>query len=491
MSIQFKNVTVNNFDENTVQVGGNLVPSAGSTYTLGSAANSWNELNLGPWTIRAVGSGVLDANFGDNGSIIADISVNSFSNNTIVDNDNNIIVGALFDIDGSSRYGFVKYLPSGQLDVSFGDEGYVITDLSNNINISSNFFNGKIVDVDSSNNIIFSGTVGNSDDYNIILARYLSTGAIDLSFGTNGYVFADFSGNDSSIENAVAIDQQNNIVVVGTDTDASGNTRYALSKYLASGAIDLSFGNRGFVVSDFEVNGLSSFSTSVAIDQQNNIVIGGYEGYNSGNFIYYALAKYLPSGVIDLSFGNNGSVVTTFSSTDYSAIFSVAIDQQNNIIVAGTDNVNGGGSYNYAIAKYDAYGDILTGFGNNGVVESDFSGNNYSYGLSVAIDQQNNIILGGFVSIDLYYYALAKYNDNGVLDTTFGTNGIIYTEFANNVSVSFANSVVIDQENNIIVSGFGFNGNFAYALAKYFNSGDLVAQLSGQPNAPAYSLIRK
>ena len=475
-------------------MSGNLAPSSANTYSLGSPTNSWNQLSLGPWTIRSIPSGTLDTNFGNQGTVVSNAPIPSYSTNIVIDKDNRVIVGGIFDVNGYSNYGFVRYLPTGVIDTVFGEQGYVITDISNDFNVSSNFFSGKIVTVDTSNNIIFAGTTGFNNQYYVILARYSSSGDIDTTFGVNGYVITDFSGNDSSIETSVALDQQNNIIVVGNNTDSDGNTHYALAKYSANGVIDASFGTNGFVVADFAMNGLSSYANSVAIDQQNNIIIAGYSATNNnGQFYYYALAKYSANGVLDTGFGNGGSVVTTFSSIDYSAAFSVAIDQQNNILVAGVDQVNNINDYNYTIAKYDTYGQIVTGFGNNGVVETDFSGNYSSFALSVVVDQQNNIIVSGFASADSYslsFYGLSNYDNNGVLDTTFGNNGAILTEFGYNVSISLANSVVIDQQNNILVGGVVFFPNMNYVLAKYINYVDLVAQLSGQPEGPVYSLIR-
>jgi uncharacterized delta-60 repeat protein len=462
--IKFQNVFLRNSEPNTLEISGNL-----------SITNPLNQLTIGPWKIKSVNSGVLDPNFGNNGIIETDFSMNySFSTSLVIDKQNNIIIGGSSSDNINNTYAFAKYLPTGQLDTTFGNQGVVITDLSNDYY----FYNGpfifnKIIAVDSNNNIIFSGTVGQQQDYNIVLARYLSNGQIDLSFGENGYVLTDFSGNDSSQAFSVQVDLCDNIVVAGLDTDSNGNNHYALAKFLPTGMIDLSFGNQGFIVSNYSGND-NSIASSIAIDQQNNIIIAGTDNDS------YAFSKYSASG--DLI----GTIVTNFGySYDYSAAFSVAIDQQNNIIIAGIQNDNYSSS-NYALAKYDQNGDIITSFGDNGTIIADFSGNDYSLGLSVAVDLQNNIIIGGFSN---GYYALVKYNEYGVLDTTFGNGGSIITSYSSNPSFSIVNSVVIDQQNNIFVSGYEFHiDDLNYGIAKYFNSADLVAQMG---DGPCYSMIFK
>ena len=466
--IKFQNVFLHNSEPDTLEISGNL-----------SITNPLNQLTIGPWKIKSVNAGVLDANFGNNGIIDTNFSMNySVSTSLVIDKQNNIIIGGSeFDNNNNNTYAFAKYLPTGQLDTTFGNQGIVITDLSND-NYFYNGFNGpfifnKIIAVDNNNNIIFSGTVGQQQDYNIVLARYLSNGQIDLSFGVNGYVLTDFSGNDSSQAFSVQVDLCDNIVVAGLDTDSNGNNNYALAKFLPTGMIDLSFGNQGFIVSDFSGND-NSVALSLAIDQQNNIIVAG------SNNDSYAFSKYSASGDLIVT------IVTNFGYyNDYSAAFSVAIDQQNNIIIGGIQNDNYSSS-NYALAKYDQNGDIITSFGDNGTIIADFSGNDYSSGLSVVVDLQNNIIIGGFSN---GYYALAKYNQNGVLDTTFGNGGSIITTYSANPSFSIVNSVVIDQQNNIFVSGYEVHYPIInYSIAKYFNSADLVAQMG---DGPCYSMIFK
>uniref|UniRef100_A0A6C0HY32 Bulb-type lectin domain-containing protein n=1 Tax=viral metagenome TaxID=1070528 RepID=A0A6C0HY32_9ZZZZ len=471
--IKFQNVVLNNSDANTLEISGN--------FSLGSSVNYSNYIKIGPWNIKSVGSGVLDPTFGNNGIIDTDFSMNySISTSLVIDKKNNIIIGGSEFNNDNASYAFAKYLPTGQLDTTFGNQGVVITDLSNDIYFFNGFFNGpiifnKIIAIDSNNNIIFSGTVGEQGDYHVVLARYDENGNIDTNFGSSGYVLTDFSGNDSSQEFSVQVDLSDNIVVAGLDTDSNGNNYYALAKYLPTGIIDLTFGNEGFIVSNFSGNDNSS-ALSLVIDKQNNIVVAGVNNES------YAFSKYSSSGNLIRT------IVTNFDySGDYSSAFSVAIDQQNNIIIGGVQFNNLNSDYNYALAKYDQNGDIIISFGDNGTIIADFSNNNYSLGLSVVVDLQNNIIIGGFSD---GLYALAKYSQYGDLDTDFGNSGSIVTSYSANPSFSFVNSLAIDEHNNIFVSGYEAHyPDINYGIAKYFNSANLVAQLGD--NGPSYSMIFK
>ena len=65
-----------------------------------------------------------------------------------------------------------------------------------------------------------------------------------------------------------------------------------------------------------------------------------------------------------------------------------------------------------------------------------------------------------------YDFALARYDNDGVLDTTFGTNGIVTTNFGN----GYANAIALQKDGKIVVAGFNrddTSGNFRFALARY------------------------
>ena len=100
-------------------------------------------------------------------------------------------------------------------------------------------------------------------------------------------------------------------------------------------------------------------------------------------------------------------------------------------------------------------GSLDTNFGTGGKVITDFNGGNDA-ALSVVLTSDNKIIVGGYASTDSNSnnsdFALAKYNVNGGLDTNFGNNGKVITDFNGGDDVAF--SVVLTSDNKIIVGGY-------------------------------------
>ena len=487
-------------DANSVQISGNILPSTTNTFSLGSPNKVWNSLNLeslkiGPCSITSANAGTLVTSFGNEGKIIADFSFNtdSIATSVVIDQQNNVIVGG-FDFVNNSTYAFAKYFENGQLDTTFGKNGYVVTDLSNDYNIFGTqgfdlylYSSFKINAIDNNNNIILSGYIGNYVNYDIFVARFLPNGQIDTTFGTNGIVISDFSGNDSSQEYSVVVDKRNNIIVVGRSYNESDDINYyALARYLPTGVLDASFGNQGTIVNTFS-NTDSSVALSVAFDKNDNIVISGIDHNSDTGNSYYALARYLPDGSLDTSFGNEGIVINQYFSNSGSLALSLAIDQNNNIVIAGF------ASGQYALARYLPTGSLDYSFGYEGTIVSSFTENSYySQVNAVVVDVEGNIIIGGFdvnpYNPSVYSYVLVKYLPDGQTDISFGDNGMVLTSFNSNNSSSLqiANSIAIDRNNNLIVAGIDWNiSDINYAVVKYRNFPDLVGQING---SVAYSI---
>jgi len=407
--------------------------------------------------------GTLDTTFNNTGTVVTDFVSNGESKaySVTIDQNNNIIVAGYVYINGSVDYALARYLPNGTLDTTFNTTGIVVTDFVSNGDWHSI---ANSVTIDQNNNIIVAGYVEINGSVDYALARYLPTGVLDTTFNNTGTVVTDFVSNGESQANSVTIDQNNNIIVAGYVYNINGED-YALARYLPTGVLDTTFNNTGTVVTDFVSNGESQ-ANSVTIDQNNNIIVAGYVEINGS--ADYALARYLPTGVLDTTFNNTGTVVTDFVSNGESQANSVTIDQNNNIIVAG---INGSMyiSVDYALARYLPTGVLDTTFNNTGTVVTDFVSNGDSKAYSVTIDQNNNIIVAGYVYINgSVDYALARYLPTGVLDTTFNNTGTVVTDFVSNGD-SRAYSVTIDQNNNIIVAGYVYINGEDYALARYYN----------------------
>jgi uncharacterized delta-60 repeat protein len=339
----------------------------------------------------------------------------------------------------------------GDLDPSFGSGGKVTTVFGPGSN------GGFGVAIQADGKIV---AVGRSGSGGFAVARYNADGSLDASFGSGGKVTTVFGVFDVAF--AVAIQGDGKIVAVGATAPGGFCCQFALARYNVEGSLDASFGSGGEVTTAF---GGDSEARALAIQADGKIVVVGskFDPFSPG----LAIARYNTDGSLDTSFGAGGEVTTNFGGFADSAN-AVALQSDGKIVVSG----GGGPSNDFALARLNADGSLDNSFGANGKVTTDFGASDRANG--VAIQGDGKIVAagsGGFFT----RFALARYNTDGSLDTSFNGTGKVTTVFTGQ-NVEQANALAIQANGKIVAVGrafMNFDGNFA--LARYNTDGSLDA----------------
>ncbi|MBI4646547.1 MAG: hypothetical protein HY738_08130 [Bacteroidia bacterium] len=241
-------------------------------------------------------------------------------------------------------------------------------------------------------------------------------------------------------------------------------TLYEIYVFGRSNCLDSTFGTNGIVTTPIRYPG-DDHGNSVALQPDGKIVVAGYS--SDSNYSYdFAAVRYNLDGSPDSSFGINGIVVTEFDGDEYynsSSANSVVIQIDGKIVAAGT------GIRDFALVRYNTDGSLDSTFGCNGKVITDFD-SNIDQGNSVVIQADGKIIVAGcsMNSNELYFFAAARYNSDGSLDSSFGTNGKVITDVGN--GNDFGNSAAIQSDGKIVVGGSS-SGDFA--AVRYNTDGSL------------------
>lgn len=299
----------------------------------------------------------------------------------------------------------------------------------------------------------------------LAITAQAAPGDLDTSFGNGGKVTTPFGTNQSQIR-AIVIQTDGKIVVAG-DTNDGSNNDFALARYNTDGSLDTSFGTGGKIITPIGSGTDAAFA--VAIQSDGKIVLAGY-AHNGANYDF-ALARYNTDGTLDPAFGTGGKVTTPFGGgNDYA--FAMKIQSDGKIVVAG--RASNGTDDDFALARYNPNGMLDTGFGAGGKVTTPIgSGNDYLTGLALQTD--GKIVVGGVNDGAAQDFALARYNTDGSLDTSFGTGGKVITSIGNNADL--ANAVVIQADGKIVAVGDRVNGQREFALARYNSNGSLDSTL--------------
>ena len=168
------------------------------------------------------------------------------------------------------------------------------------------------------------------------------------------------------------------------------------------------------------------------------------------------------AGDLDPAFGVGGKRTTDFFGNDDVGA-AVAVQPDGKIVVAGI--ALSGEVGNFAVARYSSDGSLDSSFGTGGKTTTDFFGD-IDLAFGVALQTDGKIIAVGTAVKPLSdrletYFALARYNTNGTLDSSFGTGGkvtsdvlsinIHQTSFV--IFVQSALGVVVQPDNKIVVVG--------------------------------------
>lgn len=385
------------------------------------------------------------------------------------------------------------------LDTTFGENGITTTVIGTNTKL-----NGLTVDQNGS--IFATGTAIINGVQSLVLAKYNPNGKLNTNFGVGGIV-STYAGT-SAVANAVVIDANNRIVVVGFAVINSKNNLFVV-RYLPDGSLDLNFGiggkitklvatevvanavaldvNQSIIVGCTSINGGkpnlcivkydsngildSSFGTagiktlvgnngytlnSLKIDSSSRIVIGGFVTV-SNSVKNLLVCRFKPDGTPDI-FGTNGVVTTAIINYPQSGINSIAVDSSS-IIVTGFAGTNTDTNTNFLTARYKLNGSLDTSFGSTSLgYQIDNIGAN-SQGNAILNYSNGKIMAGGFSSTNS---AILKYNVNGSFDESFGIKGLLTQS---NVQI---NSLVFQPlDGKLIAGGFSSNGQNQFVLIKY------------------------
>jgi uncharacterized delta-60 repeat protein len=298
----------------------------------------------------------------------------------------------------------------------------------------------------------------------VAIAR-AAPGDLDPTFGTGGKVIGNLGGLDYAT--ATAIQNDGKIIVAGSSNRGSGDD-FAVVRYHTNGFIDNSFGTNGQVITDFL--GFTEQANAVALQPDGKIVVAGYV-YGSGggyNSHYFGLVRYNVDGTLDNSFGIGGKVMTDFRSNDIA--WSLIIQPNSKIIAIGETN-DGNGNYDFALARYNQDGSLDSTFGVGGKVTTAI-GLNVDAARAAALQPDGKIVVNGNTYHAGDDFALVRYNIDGSLDNSFGLQGKVITNFG---ALDFGLAIALQPDGKIISTGRTYTNNNGtdFALARYHSDGSL------------------
>ncbi|MEY4202072.1 MAG: hypothetical protein RLZZ265_3812 [Verrucomicrobiota bacterium] len=327
---------------------------------------------------------------------------------------------------------------------------------------SSGASRGWSVALQSDGKILVVGDTFGSD-YDVALTRYLANGTLDPTFGTGGVVISPI-GPSHDTGFSMALQDDGKIIVGGVTFNGTKNN-FALVRYLDSGGLDTSFGTGGKVSTP--IGSGNDLGLSVRLQSDGKIVLAGYS--DSGPNRDFALARYQSDGSLDASFGNGGKVTTRIGDS-FAHGLSAVLQTDGKIIVAGYYSSIITPDRGFALARYTSSGALDTTFGTGGTATTDLNFTR-NYGVSAALQSDGKVIVAGDSNNGTnQVFSLARFTPSGALDTSFGSGGKVTTPIG--TSNDYGGRMALQSNGMIVLAGFSFTGtNSSFALARYTANG--------------------
>jgi len=348
-----------------------------------------------------------------------------------------------------------RYNVDGAQDLSFGTNGVAITTFNNGSDVPRGLAlqgDGKIVVVGRA----FGGTL---DDFGV--ARFNTNGTLDTDFGTNGKVLIDING---SFDEAIVplIQPDGSIVVAGTGGTSGPlgvDSDFAAVRLTSDGDLDSGFGTGGKVRTN--IAGRADLVTSALLQPDGKIIVAGRVGVDGGALPDTGVVRYTSTGALDLaSFGHSTGIVRidlSASGHDHDAPSGLALTSDGKIVLAVEAAQTG--IFQHTLARLDALGILDTSFGTQGVARNSFAaGGDFARELTIQAD--GRIVTGGSTrptdsfSDDML---ITRHEANGALDATFGSGGKVLIDFF--ASADGATALAIQPDGKIVAAGIARNAN--------------------------------
>lgn len=410
---------------------------------------------------RINADGSLDKSFGGHGSGFTPI-VGAVSSVAIRPDGKIVVAGADIVVTTESFLAFAisRFNQDGSYDQSFGTEGIVTTpfdDLFGNSRASSVTFqlDGKVVAAGYATN---GGAM--------LAARYNEDGSLDTGFSTDGRA-AIMISNGGNRANAVIVQTDGKILMGGsTRAGTTGTmTDFALVRLNTDGTLDGSFDDDGKVTTRFE----DTSSTILGIDIHSDGTIVATGNSVSGSIRNFAVARYNGDGSPDVSFDQDGKVITDINLQD--SVFGVQTQEDGKIVICGHTLVDPFPFVSMVTVRYNVDGSLDNSYDGDGIAVTAVP-DIHSSARAVLIQPDARIMavgytgFGGFIGVNTDIL-LARYQVNGQPDESFGADGVAVIEFGNASDMIF--EMAAQADGKVIAAGFSFDSAFRNTTVARFN----------------------
>ncbi|MGL5003208.1 MAG: hypothetical protein ACRDAM_09755, partial [Casimicrobium sp.] len=348
--------------------------------------------------MRYLPDGTLDSPFDLDGVRVESYgSSASFGIGAVVQRDGKIVMGAHCqdNTTPTARFCLSRHQSNGALDPTFGSFGRVVTGIGNQRDTPSSIAidtKQRILVAGVCNVFVILGFA----DVKCVV-RYLPTGELDPSFGTGGVGYALHANGSAPTAPALAVSGEDKIILAAMCKPSTAvPPQPCVTRLLETGAFDTSFSGDGKVITTLgsrDSDDVDRLIRAVVVQPDQKIVIAGQcvSDADTGNTTRACFLRYREDGAIDTLFGVNGVIALVPSvASGYEFVSDIALQPDGKLVATGECGANA-----FCVWRIKSDGTFDYSFGTDGIALVTPTANT-NYGTGVALQPNGKIVLSGF-----------------------------------------------------------------------------------------------
>lgn len=312
------------------------------------------------------------------------------------------------------------------------------------------------------------------------IKRFKEDGSIDSSFANNGTFIPFIDGTIYPIYYGCL--QPDGKILLSSETQ----NELCLIRLKSDGSLDSNFGTNGL---SFEYLGIWGSIISFAVQSNGNIVVCGRVVFSTDELM---VARYLPNGTLDSSFGNNGAVWSIGNNWGftYPYLYDIAVMVDGRIVVGGSARIDAVNDFCFTAIRFLPDGALDTTFNHTGVAYTKANLPGLIYTQALLVQPDGKVFISGYADS----LAIIRFDISGQLDNSFGTNGLVKLDPPGRTA-----EMLIQPDGKIVLGGhldtcfalyrlwpdgsrdnnFGINGR---VVTKLLNASNTLTDIALQPD---------
>ncbi|RMG23105.1 MAG: hypothetical protein D6730_15150 [Bacteroidetes bacterium] len=379
--------------------------------------------------------GQPDESFGHKGKTVINFEVdksNGSQQSMLLQPDGKILLSGYVQAQPEAGFRVYRLTAEGRTDTTFGVNGLVHIDISGQASSLALQPDGKI---------LVAGYRQRGKFRDMAVCRLLPDGSLDEEFGINGLAAVSFKGTAQLAK--VHVLSNGEIVLAGDVYETSWIQRkFAFACLKPNGRPDSHFGQQGRLMVEA---GKYVRCTDLLEQRDGRLLVAGYA--KVGEFHDFVLLRLHPDGREDHTFGTAGiQRIHIGTENDYAT--ALALLPSNKILLGGHAKMGGSGGFDFILMRLHQDGSTDPDFGKNGICSID--GGGIDYLSDIALQPDGNILLAGTSN---YQFTALRLNHRGIPDRSFGTKGIQKLKKTGGLSSDYTSQMALQKDGRILIAG--------------------------------------